>query len=159
MRRSALAVALLLVVSLHVVPSAHAAPCFDYDQILPEVDRVTLAAAPVSIVIGGSHAFVAVSELGLQVVDVSDPAALSIIATLGGLGTVKDIALDGTLLYAGSTTGLHVIDVSDPASPELLGSAPVLWNPWTSAGRRLPAPQVPAACATTTSRIQRPRCS
>lgn len=62
---------------------------------------------------------------GLYVVDISDPAAMTIVGQELGQ-TSFGIAVSGDYAYVGaSTSGLSVYDVSDPAAPELVASRSV----------------------------------
>ena len=81
------------------------------------VSGVTLSA-------DGSIAFVADGTSGLQVFDIKNPSAPSIITSYSGLEDARDIALSadgGTAYIADGDGGLKVIDVSIPSSPVLLG--------------------------------------
>ena len=73
----------------------------------------------------GNTAYVAVGISGLQVIDVSDPANLSLSGLFNTAGNALDVVLsaDGSLAYvADGSYGLQIIDVSDPSSPSLLST-------------------------------------
>ena len=67
----------------------------------------------------GKTAFVADSESGLQVIDVSDPASPSLISTVTTTGYVSDVVLspDGSIAYVADGNGLDIIDVSNSLNP------------------------------------------
>ncbi len=71
----------------------------------------------------GYYAYVACNNLGLQVIDVSVPAAPSIVGSEITGGYANGILVDGDLVYlADADSGLYIIDVSEPHSPEVLSS-------------------------------------
>ncbi len=73
----------------------------------------------------GDHVYLS-SDLGLQVIDVSDPAApldLSAVTIRAG------VALSGDRLYAGHSNGLTVYGLADPAAPAALANLPMAWWP------------------------------
>jgi len=73
----------------------------------------------------GSKAYVADGSSGLQIIDVSDPAAPAIIGSVDTSGSALGITLspDGSKAYVADTySDLQVIDVSDPAAPAIIGS-------------------------------------
>ena len=67
----------------------------------------------------GSTAFVADSESGMQVIDISDPLSPSLIATTPTLGYVSDVTLspDGTIAFLTDGYGLEIVDVSNAVKP------------------------------------------
>ena len=59
----------------------------------------------------------------LQLYDVSDPAAPTLITTYPTPGNAQRAEFHGTLAYvADGPAGLSVVDLSDPASPEVVGT-------------------------------------
>ena len=76
-----------------------------------------------SVDVSGGFAYVAVSGVGLKVVDVTNRNAPFIVATLNLPGTANDVKLAGPFAYvAAGGAGLHIVDVSNPLSPQLLGT-------------------------------------
>ncbi len=71
----------------------------------------------------GDHVYLA-SDLGLQVFDVSDPAAPLITF---GAGNPNGVALQGDHLYVSDTNGLTVYGLANPGVPNVLN---VLARPW-----------------------------
>jgi hypothetical protein len=75
---------------------------------------------PRQIVVAGSHAYVAIGS-SLQVVDVSVPAAPTVVGTWDE-DLAFLIALQGEVAYLSDTHLVHVLDVSDPTSPQTLAT-------------------------------------
>lgn len=95
---------------------------------LSQVGTVSLAlgSAPTGAVFEGNYAYV-ISRTGnnMAVVDVSDPASMTIVGTVSGgmAGTAShQTAKIGNYIYFGNV----VVDVSDPTNPSVLGYATVL---------------------------------
>jgi hypothetical protein len=60
---------------------------------------------------------------GLWLVDASNPAKPFKRGSLGGLGPVMDISIDGSTAYASSLGGgVRIVDISNPAAPKLAGT-------------------------------------
>jgi hypothetical protein len=73
--------------------------------------------------VAGPVAYLAAGAAGLQVVDVSDPAAPHIIGSLDTPGNGNGVKARGDFAYlADGPSGLAVINVSDPKAPVLAGS-------------------------------------
>lgn len=80
------------------------------------------------VITDGSYAYVAYGKGGIQIVDVTDPAA----PTVGASGIIPNRAFeltrDGRYLYVAANAyegeGLKIIDVSNPAHPVVIGSYP-----------------------------------
>ncbi len=72
---------------------------------------------------GGTYAYVAMSELGLRVIDVSNPSAPTLLQTLETPGRAYDVAAAGTTVYvADGQSGLQVVDVANPRLPTLVAN-------------------------------------
>ena len=70
----------------------------------------------------GDYAYIARGGPGLRIIDVSNPAAPSLIGSCDTPGTAEDVYVTGGYAYvAVGTKGLNVVDVSDPASPTIVG--------------------------------------
>ncbi|MDD4909741.1 MAG: hypothetical protein PHR44_03575, partial [Candidatus Omnitrophica bacterium] len=66
---------------------------------------------------------IADNDTGLQIIDVSDPAAPALVGSLNTSGGTRAVSIAGNYAYiADNDTGLQIIDVSDPAAPALVGS-------------------------------------
>ena len=68
--------------------------------------------------------FVADSESGVQVIDVSDPGTPSLIGTITTSGYVSDVKLspDGSVAFIADGHGLEIMDVSNPLDPVLMST-------------------------------------
>ena len=85
---------------------------FDTPAVLDSV-----AATYTAVAISGDYAFVSELLYGLRVIDISDPANLSIVGNLPGI-IFADIAISGDYAFvAAFNDGLQVIDISDPTAP------------------------------------------
>ncbi len=76
--------------------------------------------------------FVAVShrERGLEILDISDPAAIVPVSRLSGMGW-EGMARSGDRLYVASRTeGVVVVDIADPRAPRVIAAVPGLSSPW-----------------------------
>jgi len=74
-----------------------------------------------SLAVRGDHLFLGVWNLGLMVLDISDPASPQRIGLGTGVDSFGAMAVDGDLLVAG-TDGMVVFDISDPTAPALVGT-------------------------------------
>ena len=73
----------------------------------------------------GNHAFLALAELGLCIIDISDPANPNICNQMSTPGYIVDIAVRGSYAYAADDSfGLRVVDVSDPFNPDTVALVP-----------------------------------
>jgi hypothetical protein len=77
-----------------------------------------------AVTISGTLAYVAAGEAGLRVVDISNPASLNEIGSLGIDINAIDVAVDGKYAYIAdrSNTRLTVVDITNPYSPVVTGS-------------------------------------
>jgi PKD repeat protein len=67
----------------------------------------------------GSTAYVAAKYAGLQMIDVSDPTAPTLLGSFATDGYATDVQVVGSTAYV-AVGDLHIIDVSDPAAPQQL---------------------------------------
>jgi len=75
------------------------------------------------VTIEGTTAYLTVGEEGLQILDVSNPSAPSLLGVYNTPGFASHVTVVGTTAYvADYDSGLQIIDVSDPTNPLLLGS-------------------------------------
>ncbi len=73
------------------------------------------------VAVSGDYAYVAGTD-GLKVIDVSDPAAPTIVGNLPA-GPAPSVAVSGRYLFGGNYSGeLVVVDVLDPGAPVQVGS-------------------------------------
>jgi hypothetical protein len=84
-----------------------------------------------SLALSGTHAILAAGSSGLQIVDVSDPKAMTTVGNLKYVGfDARWVALAGTVAYvSGTSSGLFTVDVTDPTAPATLGSRPLSGTP------------------------------
>jgi hypothetical protein len=85
-----------------------------------EVGRCMLPASALQIQVTNGYAYVAASSKGLQVVDVSDPAAPFIAGGWEPENTMQNgyaVAVHGGYAYLGGNDWITVLDISDPADP------------------------------------------
>jgi hypothetical protein len=72
----------------------------------------------------GAIAYVADRDKGLQIIDISNPAAPALIATFDTQGFSESVTLspDGTIAYvADHISGLQIINIANPLVPTLIG--------------------------------------
>ena len=75
------------------------------------------------VVIQGSYAYVADDSFGLQIIDISNPAAPTFTGTFNTAGNAQDLAVSGNRAYiAAGGIGLQIIDISTPSAPTLLST-------------------------------------
>ncbi|HDM90045.1 MAG TPA: hypothetical protein ENG67_02420, partial [candidate division WOR-3 bacterium] len=85
---------------------------------LVELSHISTEAELYGVFVRDTLAYLAVGELGLEIVDISDPLHMTRVATLPLAGRARDVKVMGDLAFvASSTDGLHIISVSDPSSP------------------------------------------
>ncbi|WP_445370981.1 Ig-like domain-containing protein [Methylomonas sp. HW2-6] len=73
--------------------------------------------------VAGDYAYVAAGSKGLQILNVANRSAPSIVGSLDTAGTAIDVRVVGNLVYlADGDHGLQIIDVTDPTAPSLMAS-------------------------------------
>ena len=72
------------------------------------------------VAIAGSHAYVALGDAGLSVIDVHNSNHPKIVGSVGV--DARHIAIAGELVVVTGASRLHVADVSTPSAPAILGS-------------------------------------
>lgn len=86
------------------------------------LSRLQLPGFGFAVDVSGSHAYVAAGAAGLQVVDVSDHSAPTIVASSDTPGIAFDVRVIGDLAYVADNSSLQILNVADPAAPTLVGS-------------------------------------
>lgn len=77
--------------------------------------------------ISGEHAYVANGSAGLQVVDISTPASMSVVGQVDTPGFAREaVVSDSYAFVADNEGGLQVVDVSHPSTPTIVSSFPVV---------------------------------
>ena len=74
------------------------------------------------IVLSQGYAYVAASEAGLAILDISDPVRPSLLGSRATGAIVGDVAVQGGYAYCADSQGLKVIDIGNPSVPSLVGS-------------------------------------
>lgn len=83
------------------------------------------AAEGVAVV--GNLAYLADWSSGLDIIDIADPAAPTLVGHASTGGFPSSVEVVGDYAYVGESTGggaLRIVDVSDPTSPDVLGMVP-----------------------------------
>ncbi|MBC76829.1 MAG: hypothetical protein CME64_12515 [Halobacteriovoraceae bacterium] len=79
------------------------------------------AVTPIKMTADGTTAYIAADDSGVLIVDISNPAAPTLLSSFDTVGRAKDIAFyNGHLLIADFGNGLVVLDVSNPSTPGLV---------------------------------------
>ncbi|MBD3351210.1 MAG: hypothetical protein GF364_06965 [Candidatus Lokiarchaeota archaeon] len=80
--------------------------------------------------IDGDFAYVACQDLGLRVINISNPTKMSEVGFLFLNGDIYNIDIEGDLAYVTiAPWGLYVINISDPINPVSIGFVPVYGDP------------------------------
>jgi hypothetical protein len=75
------------------------------------------------IAVLGDLAYMACGQVGLQLVDISDPALPQLLGIVDTPGTAQHVDARGGYAYvADGSEGLQIIDVNDPNSPVIIGN-------------------------------------
>ncbi len=70
----------------------------------------------------GNLVYVADTEHGLQIVDVSDPSAPTFVGNIDTPDYARSLQVVGSRVYVADGSSLQIVDVSQPAAPTLVGS-------------------------------------
>jgi hypothetical protein len=76
-----------------------------------------------NVTVGGTTTYVTNSMQGLDIIDVSEPAAPTGLGTLSQTSQPSRITLDGNRVFEIANDGLHIVDVSSPTHPVDVGLA------------------------------------
>ncbi len=88
-----------------------------------ELGNYALPARGWDVAVSGSYAYVAADVAGLQIINVSNPAAPTLTAALDTPGLARAVVISGThALVADGVRGLQMIDVAFPAFPQSVGA-------------------------------------
>lgn len=74
------------------------------------------------LVVTNNLAYVAMGGDGLKVVNVSNPASISLRSSVSTLGDIADVWVSSNVAFVGNNSGLHSLDVSNPARPVRLAT-------------------------------------
>jgi hypothetical protein len=83
------------------------------------------------IIIAGGYAYLAYPNVGLSILDLSDPTALHEVGYVPG--GAKGMDLNGDYAYTVNYDSLSIIDISNPTAPQVLGAVDLPWDPGNSA--------------------------
>jgi putative ABC transport system permease protein len=76
------------------------------------------------VAVAGNFAYVADTDAGLKVINVSNPAAPVVVGTADTPGIAYAVAVAGSYAYvADAAAGLQVINISTPSAPVIVGTA------------------------------------
>ncbi len=113
--RHAIAAFTLLTAIMLTIHTANAA--------IEEIGALDTPGTASDVAIAGELAFIADSESGIRIIDISTPAEPDEIGVLDTDGAAYAVAVAGELAFvADGFGGLRIIDVSDPAHPRETGS-------------------------------------
>jgi hypothetical protein len=98
-----------------------------YYTILAKTPVITgsyITAGPAQgVYVEGNYAYIAEGFSGLQIIDISNPAAPTLAGSINTPGTALGVHVVGNYAYvADGDAGLQVINISEPATPTLVGS-------------------------------------
>ncbi len=79
--------------------------------------------AVVGVAVSGTRAYLACSQAGLKIVDVSDPTKLTLLGRSSGRFS-EALAVADNIAYIADHFGLQLVDVSNPSAPFELGFCP-----------------------------------
>jgi hypothetical protein len=85
----------------------------------------------------GSHVFGGAVAIGVDVFDISNPAAPSPVGSASVSGSVRDLLAVGTTLYVGTDNNVALFDIADPANPEPITTLSSSGRSLARAGNRL----------------------
>lgn len=99
----------------------------DYITVNPDnpciEDYVVTPQWPNNVKVVGNYAYIASTISGLQIVDVSDPNAMSLVGGISSLYISYVVDVQGNYAYvADYSRGLRIINISDPVNPILVST-------------------------------------
>ena len=88
-----------------------------------EVHQSAMTRYAARLAVTDTHAFVADTRGGLQILDLAHPTQPRLLARLDGIGTIVDVVVDGAFAYLANNrqgSGLVVVDIRVPAAPHVV---------------------------------------
>ena len=88
-----------------------------------EVHQSAMTRYAARLAVTDTHAFVADTRGGLQILDLAHPTQPQLLARLDGIGTIVDVVVDGAFAYLANNrqgSGLVVVDIRVPAAPHVV---------------------------------------
>jgi hypothetical protein len=96
---------------------------------ITETARLETAVLPVDVFVEGALAYVADEEIGLRILDVTDPANPFEVGSASTPGAASSVLVSGSLalvtdarVFPDTNYGLRIFDVSTPTSPLMIGN-------------------------------------
>ena len=106
-----------------LLPQRAEASCIDYSTFAHWTGQVQTQGLAISAAVTGNYVFVLNFGLGLQVIDVSNPAVPSIVGHVDISDESYQVVAAGSYAcVANMASGLKVVDISDPISATVIGS-------------------------------------
>jgi hypothetical protein len=105
-------------------PSLHVMEAFP-EELSSPLGSVPLDGRPLGVASTGSHAYVALGDAGLEVVDVRDPTAPRSLGTFRADADAYAVLLHRGHLFVGTEVGIQVFALTDPALPQALVALPL----------------------------------
>jgi hypothetical protein len=104
---------------LYIASSADRFEVFDISQPTSPAfqGRLMLPDSAHKVAVTSGHAYVAVWDHGLQIIDVSTPGGLSVVGAYGGVEYFSDVAASDSHVFVVGSGDLRILDVTTPASP------------------------------------------
>ncbi len=104
------------------------AQCINYEEISHWEANISIPYIPSDVRVCGNYAYV-VTNYGLHIVDISDPANPQMMGEVYMSGFSIRVAVSGNYAYVGGVilvdgefVGLQIVDISDPMAPCVVGS-------------------------------------
>jgi hypothetical protein len=108
---------------LGLLPGVGRAECVDYGASVHWIGATDTPGYTERCVVAGYLLLVADGYAGLQLVDISNPAAPRIAGSVLTPGRARDVAAAGRFAYVvDEFAGLQVVDISNPTAPRIVGS-------------------------------------
>jgi len=103
-----------------------------YPKLDGELDTTLTDFYDVALNSTASMAVVAAGSQGIRVVDLTNPAAPSVIGSYDTPGSARGVALNstGTLAYVADFYGLQILSLANPRAPSLVGSLNNSYYSW-----------------------------
>lgn len=124
------ALVLLSALTASMTPSPASPACVDYGKQISWHADVPGVGTTWDIAVVGDVAYVAASNPGFQIFDVSTPQAPVLVGSFPNLGQVLSVDINGNHAFlAVNDSALAAVDISNPANPSLAGVVPMAGVP------------------------------
>ena len=91
------------------------------DINMPGTDGIKTTEIACYVDLNGPHAYVADSEGGMGIVDISYPENTTEVGYYGTETNSSEVSIVGNYAYLAEGSGWRIIDISDPSTPFLVG--------------------------------------